>query len=146
MAARPAYMGIAEGVFIIASISFLPYRQLTPVASKSLTGKAKPGLNDNVNSPMHQEWLKQVVDKEDLTRHDKWLCMIWPRLRLLRELLRDDGVIFISIDDNEAHRLRMVMDEIFGEHNFVANIVWQKKQSPQNDATYLVRVQEVPFQ
>ncbi len=74
---------------------------------------------------MLQEWFKQVVDKEDLTRHDKWLCMMMPRLKLLRELLRDDGVIFISIDDNEAHRLRMLMDEIFGEENFVACITVQ---------------------
>lgn len=101
------------------------------------TGNENWVYNDNVAHPMLQEWLKQVVDKEDLTRHDKWLCMMMPRLKLLRELLRDDGVIFISIDDNEAHRLRMLMDEIFGEDNFVANIVWQKKQSPQNDATYL---------
>ncbi len=88
--------------------------------------------NDNVNSPMMQEWLKgkSPVDGEDLERHDKWLCMIWPRLHLLRELLAEDGVIFISIDDNEQHRLRMMMDEIFGEKCFVANIVWQKRTSP----------------
>ena len=94
--------------------------------------------NDNVNSPMMQEWLKDKspVDGEDLERHDKWLCMMWPRLHLLRELLAEDGVIFISIDDNEQHRLRMVMDEIFGEDNFAANIVWQKKYAPANDAMY----------
>ena len=94
--------------------------------------------NDNVNSPMMQEWLKDKspVDGEDLERHDKWLCMMWPRLHLLRELLAEDGVIFISIDDNEQHRLRMVMDEIFGEENFVTNIVWQKKYAPANDAMY----------
>lgn len=88
--------------------------------------------NDNVNSPMMQEWLKDKspVDGEDLERHDKWLCMMWPRLHLLRELLAEDGVIFISIDDNEQHRLRMMMDEIFGEEGFVANIVWQKRTSP----------------
>ena len=88
--------------------------------------------NDNVNSPMMQEWLKDKspVDGEDLERHDKWLCMMWPRLHLLRELLAEDGVIFVSIDDNEQHRLRMVMDEIFGEENFVANIAWQKRTSP----------------
>jgi adenine-specific DNA-methyltransferase len=95
--------------------------------------------NDNVNSPMMQEWLKtnQPIDKEDLARHDKWLCMMTPRLKLLRELLRDDGVIFVSIDDNEVHHLRMLMDEIFGEENFVASIIWEKKYSSQNDAKYL---------
>ncbi len=71
-----------------------------------------------------QTWLEKhiPIDVEDLERHDKWLCMIWPRLHLLRELLSDDGVIFISIDDNEQHRLRMLMDEIFGEENFVSVI------------------------
>ena len=83
-------------------------------------------------------WLKgkSPVDGEDLERHDKWLCMMWPRLQLLRELLAEDGVIFISIDDNEQHRLRMMMDEIFGEENFITNIVWQKKYAPANDAKY----------
>lgn len=89
------------------------------------TGNEGWAYNDNVNSPMHAEWLKKVVDKDDLTRHDKWLCMIWPRLTLLRDLLSDDGAIFISIDDNEVHHLRSVMDEIFGEGNFIANVVWQ---------------------
>jgi adenine-specific DNA-methyltransferase len=90
--------------------------------------------NDNVNSPMMQEWLKanQPIDKEDLARHDKWLCMMMPRLRLLRELLRHDGVIFISIDDNEVHHLRMMMDELFGEENFIAQLVWEKGRK--NDA------------
>ena len=84
------------------------------------TGNEKWVYNDNVNSPMLKEWLGKVVDKEDLTRHDKWLCMMLPRLKLLRELLSEDGVIFISIDDNEQHVLRSLMDEIFGEANFIA--------------------------
>ena len=89
------------------------------------TGNEKWAYNDNVNSPMMQEWLSKVVDREDLTRHDKWCCMMMPRLKLLRELLRDDGAIFVSIDDNEVHRLRSLMDEVFGEENFVGTIVWQ---------------------
>ena len=94
--------------------------------------------NDNVNSPMMQEWLKDKtpVDGEDLERHDKWLCMMWPRLHLLRELLAEDGVIFVSIDDNEQHRLQMVMDEIFGKENFVATIIWEKVYSPKSSAQY----------
>jgi len=89
------------------------------------TGNEKWAYNDNVNSPMMQDWLGKVVDKECLTRHDKWLCMMMPRLKLLRELLTDDGVIFISIDDNEAHRLKMLMEtDIFGEDNFLAQLVW----------------------
>jgi adenine-specific DNA-methyltransferase len=97
------------------------------------TGNEHWLYNDNVNSPMHQEWLRKVVDRDDLTRHDKWLCMIWPRLRLLRDLLREDGAIFVSIDDNEVHRLRMVMDEIFGEEQFIATIIWEKVYSPRMD-------------
>jgi adenine specific DNA methylase Mod len=100
------------------------------------TGNEKWVYNDNVNSPMMQEWLGKVVDREDLTRHDKWLCMMTPRLKLLRELLKEDGVIFVSIDDNEIQHLRMLMDEIFGEANFIANIVWQKKYTRSNDAKY----------
>ena len=84
-----------------------------------------------------QEWLGKIVDREDLTRHDKWLCMMTPRLKLLKELLTEDGAIFISIDDNEQHRLRMLMDVVFGEENFITNIIWQKKYSPSNDAKYL---------
>lgn len=87
------------------------------------TGNENWVYNDNVNSPMMQDWLGKVVDREDLTRHDKWLCMMTPRLKLLRDLLKEDGVIFISIDENEEHRLRMLMDEIFNE-NHVATFVW----------------------
>ena len=75
---------------------------------------------------MMRDWLGKVVDREDLTRHDKWCCMMLPRLKLLRELLRDDGAIFVSIDDNEVHRLRCLMDEVFGEENFVATTIWEK--------------------
>ena len=86
------------------------------------TGNENWVYNDNVNSPMMQAWLEKnsPIDIEDLERHDKWLCMMWPRLHLLHELLSDDGVIFISIDDNEVHRLRMLMEEVFGEANFIA--------------------------
>lgn len=94
------------------------------------TGNENWVYNDNVNSPMLREWLGQVVDKEDMTRHDKWLCMMMPRLKLLRELLAEDGAIFISIDDIEQHNLRCLMDEVLGADNFVANIMWQKRTSP----------------
>lgn len=105
------------------------------------TGNEAWAYNDNVASPMLQEWLQQtlqghVVDKEDLTRHDKWLCMMMPRLKLLRDLLSEDGVIFISIDDNEQHRLRVLLDEIFGEENAITNIIWQKNYAPKSSAKY----------
>jgi adenine-specific DNA-methyltransferase len=100
------------------------------------TGNEHWVYNDNVNSPMIKEWLGKEVGTDDLARHDKWCCMMYPRLTLLRELLREDGVIFVSIDDNEVANLRLMMDEIFGEENFIQNIIWQKKFSPQNDAKY----------
>lgn len=87
------------------------------------TGHEGWAYNDNVNNPMIKNWLGKVVDAEDLTRHDKWLCMMMPRLKLLRELLSDEGVIFAAIDDNEVHHLRELMDEIFGEENFIAEMV-----------------------
>ena len=81
------------------------------------TGNEGWVYNDRVNSPLMRQWLSEnaAVDGEDLERHDKWLCMMWPRLQLLRELLAEDGLIFVSIDYNESHRLRMIMDEVFGE-------------------------------
>lgn len=102
------------------------------------TGNEGWVYNDKVNSPKIRQWLGKVVgrEKEDLTRHDKWLCMMYPRLKLLRDLLTDDGAIFVSIDDNEHCNLRMLMDEIFGEDNFIANIIWQKKYTQSNDAKY----------
>ena len=100
------------------------------------TGNERWVYNDNVNSPMMRDWLGKVVDREDLTRHDKWCCMMLPRMKLLRELLRDDGVIFVSVDDNEVHRLRCLMDEVFGEENFVATTIWEKVYSPKSSAKY----------
>jgi len=98
------------------------------------TGNEGWVYNDNVNDPKIRKWLGDVVGKEgeDLSRHDKWLCMMYPRLKLLRRLLANDGVIFISIDDNEQANLKLMCDEIFGRKNFVANIVWKKKTNGNN--------------
>lgn len=81
--------------------------------------------NDNVNSPAIREWLNKTVgnEGEDLSRHDKWLCMMYPRLKLLHKFLKKEGVIFINIDDNEYANLKLLMDEIFGNQNFITNIV-----------------------
>ena len=116
----PLYAGKVDCVFIDP-----PYN----------TGNEGWCYNDNVRSPVAKEWLKKAspVDREDLERHDKWACMMWPRLKLLHELLAEDGVIFISIDDNEVHRLRALMDEIFGEENFVTQIEWQKRYTRSNN-------------
>ena len=98
------------------------------------TGNEGWKYNDRVNSPMMKDWLGKVVDREDLTRHDKWCCMMLPRLRLLRELMRDDGVIFVSCDYNESARLRMLMDDVYGEDNFLADIAWEKRYTRSNNA------------
>lgn len=89
------------------------------------TGNEGWVYNDNVNDPKIKKWLGEVVGKEgeDLSRHDKWLCMMYPRLKLLHKLLADDGAIFISIDDNEVAQLKMVCDEIFGSRNFKSQII-----------------------
>lgn len=96
------------------------------------TGNENWVYNDNVNSPEIRKWLGQVVGKEGetLDRHDRWLCMMYPRLLLLKQFLREDGAIFISIDDNEVAALRLLMDEIFGTKNFIATIAWQRRISP----------------
>ena len=96
------------------------------------TGNEGWVYNDNVNDPKIKKWLGEVVGKEgeDLSRHDKWLCMMYPRLKLLQRLLADDGVIFISIDDSEQANLHIVCNEIFGANNFIETLVWQKRTSP----------------
>ncbi len=98
------------------------------------TGNEKWVYNDNVNDPKIKKWLGEVVGKEseDLSRHDKWLCMMYPRLKLLHKLLSEDGAIFISIDDNEQANLKLVCDEIFGIGNFLGNILWKKKTNGNN--------------
>ncbi|MFH0341149.1 MAG: site-specific DNA-methyltransferase [Chromatiales bacterium] len=101
------------------------------------TGNEKWCYNDNVNSPIMKEWLSSSpVDGEDLLRHDKWLCMMWPRFVLLRELLSERGSLWMTLDDNEVHRARMILDELFGGDSFVANVIWQKNYSPKNTAQF----------
>jgi site-specific DNA-methyltransferase (adenine-specific)/adenine-specific DNA-methyltransferase len=99
------------------------------------TGNEGWVYNDAVNSPQMRDWLGKVVGKEaeDLTRHDKWLCMMYPRLVLLKKFLREDGAIFVSIDDIEVATLRLLMDEVFGAQNFVGTVIWQKKYAVAND-------------
>lgn len=101
------------------------------------TGNEGWAYNDNVNSPEIRKWLGEVVGKEGetLDRHDRWLCMMYPRLVLLRQFLREDGAIFLSIDDNEVANLRLLMDEIFGAGNFLAHFVQQAKDTPGNNSS-----------
>lgn len=98
------------------------------------TGNENWVYNDNVNDPHIRRWLGKVVGSEidDLTRHDKWLCMMYPRLVLLQRLLSEDGAIFISIDDNEQANLKLICDEIFGKGNFVGVWYWYRSATPPN--------------
>lgn len=100
------------------------------------TGNEGWAYNDNVNSPEIRKWLGEVVGKEGetLDRHDRWLCMMYPRLLLLKQFLRDDGAIFVSIDDDEVHHLRSVMDEIFGTKRRLATFVWRTDGNFDNQA------------
>jgi adenine-specific DNA-methyltransferase len=102
------------------------------------TGNEGWVYNDNVNSPEIRKWLGAAVGKEGetLDRHDRWLCMMYPRLVLLREFLRDDGSIWISIDDNEHANLKLLMDEIFGQGKFFVSIPWESRYSRSNDAVF----------
>lgn len=95
------------------------------------TGNEGWVYNDNVNDPRIRKCLGEVVgsEGEDLSRHDKWLCMMYPRLKLLHKLLAEEGVIFISIDDNEQSNLRLICDEIFGASNFLLQMPRVTKKS-----------------
>ena len=129
---------IIEGDNLLALKALLPYYagqvKCIYIDPPYNTGNENWVYNDNVNSPEIRKWLGKVVGKEaeDLSRHDKWLCMMYPRLCLLREVLTDDGSIWISIDDSELQSLRMLMNEIFGADKFVAVNVWQKRYSREN--------------
>lgn len=106
------------------------------------TGNESWIYNDNVNNPMLKEWLGKTVGKDDLTRHDKWLCMMVPRLKLLKELLSNDGAIVINIENNEYANLKFILDEIFTEINFVGTFIWRKKEGGGQTKEYFVTEHE----
>ena len=95
------------------------------------TGNEGWVYNDAVNDPKIKKWLGKVVgpEEEDLSRHDKWLCMIYPRLKLLHRLLASDGVMLISIDENEYHSLKLVLDEIVGRNHYIGSISWRTRNT-----------------
>lgn len=111
------------------------------------TGNEGWVYNDNVSSPRFKKWLGQVVGKEgeDLTRHDKWLCMMYPRLKLLHKLLAEDGAIFISIDDNEQSNLKLILDEIFGHSNFIAKVAVVNNWKGRSDDKFIATAHESLF-
>lgn len=131
---------LVQGDNLLALKALLPYYagqvKCVYIDPPYNTGNEGWVYNDNVNSPEMREWLGKAVGKEieDLSRHDKWLCMMYPRLALLRDFLRDDGVIMISIDDNELANLTVLVNEIFGVSNVLATLVWEKGKK--GDAKY----------
>ena len=101
------------------------------------TGNEGWAYNDNVNSPAIRKWIGDTVGKEGetLDRHDRWLCMMYPRLALLREFLSEDGSIWVFLDDNEIHALRYLMED--AQFQFIATVIWQKNFAPKNSAKHL---------
>jgi site-specific DNA-methyltransferase (adenine-specific)/adenine-specific DNA-methyltransferase len=133
---------IVEGDNLVALKALLPYYKAKVkcicIDPPYNTGNEGWTYNDNVNSSAIRKWIGDTVggEGETLDRHDRWLCMMYPRLALLREFLSEDGSIFITLDDNEIANLRLLLGEVFGENNFVSHLIWQKKYSPQNDARF----------
>jgi len=121
-ALMPHYAGKVDCIFIDP-----PYN----------TGNENWSYNDNVNSPIMREWLSSnPINREDMLRHDKWACLMYPRLKLLHELLSEQGSFWMTLDDNEIHHARLILDDIFGSENFVTTCIWQKVYSPKNTARH----------
>src|SRR5207245_271628 len=137
LAKKPSLDGnlIIEGDNLIALKSLLPTHagkiKCIYIDPPYNTGNECWVYNDNLTQPQFKEWIGQTVGKEgeDASRHDKWCCMMYPRLQLLKELLREDGAIFVSIGENEIAHLRMMMDAIFLADTPLATFVW-KRRSP----------------
>lgn len=129
---------IVEGDNLVALKALLPYYagqvKCIYIDPPYNTGNEKWVYNDNVNSPIIKEWIGDTVgpEGETLDRHDRWLCMMYPRLQLLKQFLAREGSIWISIDDSEIQNMRMLLDEVFGRNCFVACNVWQKRYSREN--------------
>jgi adenine specific DNA methylase Mod len=119
---------IIKGDNLLALKSLLPYYanavKMIYIDPPYNTGNRTWVYSDNSDSPLIKKWLHDTVNAEDLSRSDKWLCMMYPRLKLLQQLLKEDGVIFISIDDAEFSHLKMICDEIFGRKNFIETFIW----------------------
>ncbi|MCB9866686.1 MAG: site-specific DNA-methyltransferase [Phycisphaerales bacterium] len=137
-----------DGNLIIEGDNLLALKALLPTHAGKIkcvyidppynTGNEGWVYNDNLTQPQFKEWIGNTVGKEgeDACRHDKWCCMMYPRLMLLRELLSENGSIWISIDDNEVQNLRALLDEIFGKQG-CASPLWEKVYSPKSSAKYL---------
>jgi len=138
--------GVGSGNLLVQGDNLLALKALLPYYAGRVkciyidppynTGNEGWVYNDNTNSPEIRQWIGKVVGKEGetLDRHDRWLCMMYPRLALLKEFLTEDGAIFVSIDDNEVAHCRLILEHVFGPRNFITNLVWWKRVSPANDA------------
>ncbi|MFA5204739.1 MAG: site-specific DNA-methyltransferase, partial [Lentisphaeria bacterium] len=139
---------IVQGDNLVALKALLPYYagqvKCIYIDPPYNTGNEGWAYNDNVNSPVIREWLGKTVGKEGetLDRHDRWLCMMYPRLALLRQFLRGDGLIFVNLDDTETATCRMMMDEIFGAPNCLATIAWEKRYTRSNNAKLFYSVKD----
>lgn len=141
--------GVGSGNLLVQGDNLVALKALLPYYAGKVkciyidppynTGNEGWVYNDNVNSPEIRQWLGKVVGKEGetLDRHDRWLCMMYPRLALLREFLTEDGVICVSIDDEEVANLKLLMDELFSRRNFIAHVVWQKRYVSNVTAKFL---------
>src|SRR6266404_1135544 len=129
---------IVEGDNLIALKALLPYYagqiKCIYIDPPYNTGNENWVYNDNVNNPTIRRWLGSVVGREaeDLSRHDKWLCMMYPRLALLHQFLKDDGVLFVSIDEDEISNLLQILDELFGRRSRLAVFTWVRKKKGSN--------------
>jgi adenine-specific DNA-methyltransferase len=139
---------LVQGDNLVALKALLPYYagmvKCIYIDPPYNTGNESWVFNDNVNSPIIKDWLGKAVGKEaeDLSRHDKWLSMMYPRLWLLRQFLRDDGLIFVSVDENEHRNLELVMDEIFGSKNRLETIIWKKSYGGGSKSKHIVNLHE----
>jgi adenine-specific DNA-methyltransferase len=129
---------IVEGDNLLALKALLPYYaaqiKCIYIDPPYNTGNENWVYNDNVNNPTIRRWLGSVVGKEaeDLSRHDKWLCMMYPRLALLQQFLKEDGVLFVSIDEDEISNLLQILDELFGRRSRLAIFTWVRKKKGSN--------------
>jgi DNA modification methylase len=134
---------LVQGDNLVALKALLPYYagqvKCIYIDPPYNTGNENWVYNDAVNSPEMRDWLGQVVGREaeDLSRHDKWLCMMYPRLVLLRDFLSQDGVLLVSLDDTELGHLRVILDEIFGKANFIGSFVWNTRNTDNRVKTLL---------
>jgi adenine specific DNA methylase Mod len=139
---------IVQGDNLVALKALLPYYagqvKCIYIDPPYNTGNEGWVYNDNVNSPVIREWLGKTVGREGetLDRHDRWLCMMYPRLLLLKQFLRPDGLIFISIDENEHRWLEVIADDIFGSENRIENLIWKKSYGGGAKSKHIVNLHE----